>query len=264
MCAQAFANNGAKVYIVGRREEALQQAINAHGSSLVHSSGQIIGVPGDITSKDSIATVAQTIANEESHIDLLINNAGIAKGRSDATKGESSAKELANELWQENIQDWMDVYQTNVVGYFFTTIAFLPLLAESTTKRPGHSASVINISSISGITKLSQNQFKYNVSKAATIQLNHMLAQELSRPGVKVRVNSIAPGIFPSEMTTQESNEANKSHTPAEGFREEKGVPAGRPGKDEDMAQAVIALAVNQYVNGQVFAVDGGFLLKHP
>lgn len=41
----------------------------------------------------------------------------------------------------------------------------------------------------------------YNVSKAASIQLNTLLAQELRRPGVKVRVNSIAPGIFPSEMT---------------------------------------------------------------
>lgn len=54
---------------------------------------------------------------------------------------------------------------------------------------------------MSGITRTTQHHFKYNVSKSATIQLNTLLAQELRRPGVKVRVNSIAPGIFPSEMT---------------------------------------------------------------
>jgi NAD(P)-dependent dehydrogenase (short-subunit alcohol dehydrogenase family) len=250
--------------ITGRREEALQKAINAHSGNLVHQSGQIIGLPGDITSKESLTDLVRAIGQNESHIDVLINNAGINKGRSDAAKGEHSANELAKELWQESFEDWTDVYRTNVIGHFFTAIAFLPLLAASTTRNPGRSASVINISSISGITNITQNQFKYNVSKAASVQLNQMLAQEFSRPGVKVRVNSIAPGIFPSEMTTGGSDSAGKSEKDAEGFREKKGIPAGRPGRDEDMAQAVIGLAVNQYVNGQTFVVDGGFLLTHP
>lgn len=159
---------------------------------------------------------------------------------------------------------WMDVYRTNVVAYFITTVAFLPLLTASTERKPGHSASVINITSMSGITNITQNHIKYYVSKAAANQLNQMLAQELSRPGVKVQVNAIAPGGFQTEMTTGGSDEANKSFKEAEGFREEKGIPAGRPGKDEDMAQAVLALAVNKYANGQVSALDGGFLLKNP
>lgn len=54
-------------------------------------------------------------------------------------------------------------------------------------------------------------------------------------------------------MTADESNEENKSHIPAgEKYRDEKGIPAGRPGKDEDMAQAVLMLATNQYMSGQV------------
>ena len=88
---------------------------------------------------------------------------------------------------------------THICRYFFTTAAFLPLL--SAAARKGHTGSVINISSMSGITRTSQHHLKYNVSKAATIHLSTLLAQELRRPGVKVRVNSIAPGIFPSEMT---------------------------------------------------------------
>jgi NAD(P)-dependent dehydrogenase (short-subunit alcohol dehydrogenase family) len=67
--------------------------------------------------------------------------------------------------------------------------AFLPLLAAATSASPGRSASIINTSSISGITRTSQHHPSYNVSKAATIQLNMMLAQEFSQPGVKVRVN---------------------------------------------------------------------------
>jgi len=55
---------------------------------------------------------------------------------------------------------------------------------------------------MSGMTKMSQHHFKYNVSKAASIQLTTQLAHELRRKAVNIRVNSIAPGIFPSEMTS--------------------------------------------------------------
>ena len=55
---------------------------------------------------------------------------------------------------------------------------------------------------MSGITRTSQHHFKYNVSKAADIHLTTLLAQELRRKAVNIRVNSIAPGIFPSEMTS--------------------------------------------------------------
>jgi len=77
-------------------------------------------------------------------------------------------------------------------------------------------------------------------------------------------VNSIAPGYFPSEMTTSESNEENKSEMPQDGWRKDKMVPADRPGRDEDMAQAVLSLAVNKYINGQTLVVDGGLLIEMP
>lgn len=74
-------------------------------------------------------------------------------------------------------------------SYFFVSSAFLPLLAASTKANPGRSAGIVNISSISGITRTTQHHASYNVSKAATIHLNTLLAQEFSRKGVKVRVN---------------------------------------------------------------------------
>lgn len=264
MCAQALANNGARVYITGRRAEALEAAVRAHGKTL-QNGGELVPLTVDITDKASVAKLADQIASKEKCVDVLVNNAGIDGPTSNVESGNESAQKLKDELWKMEYKDWLDVYATNVVGYFFTTIAFLPLLSASTALHPGRSGSVINISSISGITRTTQHHFAYNVSKSAAIQLNTMLAQELNRPGVKVRVNSIAPGIFPSEMTTNESDEQQKSHIPAgEEYREEKGIPAGRPGKDEDMAQAVLMLAANQYATGQTVAIDGGYLLRHP
>lgn len=61
-------------------------------------------------------------------------------------------------------------------------------------------------------------------------------------------------------MTTKESDDKQKSHIDASGYRDDKGIPAGRPGKDEDMAQTVLMMVSNQYLQGQNIAVDGGYL----
>lgn len=87
-----------------------------------------------------------------------------------------------------------------------------------------------------------------------------MLANEIQTNGIKVRVNSIAPGVFPSEMTAGDSNEAQKSHVPAEKYKEK--TPAQRPGNDRDMANGMLYVATNQYVNGQIVLIDGGYTLR--
>ena len=111
---------------------------------------------------------------------------------------------------------------------------------------------MVNISSISGHIRISQDHFSYNASKGATIHLNKMLATEIAKNGIKVRVNSIAPGVFPSEMTTSESRDDNqKSEMPKE---KKEGLPAQRPGKDMDMAAAILFATCCQYLNGQVSA----------
>ncbi|KIJ69913.1 hypothetical protein HYDPIDRAFT_77810 [Hydnomerulius pinastri MD-312] len=265
MIAQAFANNGAKVYITSRRQEVLEHAAKHWGSSLVHPQGKLIPVVCDITSKDSIRNLVQDIGQKENHIDLLVNNAGISKGTSEVEKGDESAQDLAEELFNEDPIEWENVYKTNVTGYFFLSAAFLPLLHAASRSDFQHTGSVINVSSMSGITRTTQHHVKYNVSKSATIHLTTLLAQEFRRRAVQVRVNSIAPGIFPSEMTSGSSDERNKSRIPAEeGWGAKKGVPAGRPGRDEDVAQVALMLACNQYAYGQTVVIDGGYLLEHP
>jgi len=129
------------------------------------------------------------------------------------------------------------------------TTGFLPLLQKATEHQYGYSGTVVNITSISGLVRISQGHFSYNASKGAQIHLNKLLAAEIAKAGFKIRVNSIAPGVFPSEMTTQESRDNQKSEMPKE---HKGGLPAQRPGNDRDMAAAILFCVSCQYLNGQV------------
>jgi len=256
MATQALAVNGVKVYIVGRTPEKLSVVSRTHGQNI---RGQIIPLTADITSKSDIDMLVREIESRESHLDILINCAGITS-RSQEVESKS-AEEMKASLFDDEgatFEDWTETYRTNVPQLFFMTTAFLPLLGKATEKQHGYSGVVINISSISGLVKSSQHHFSYNASKAAAIHVTKLLAAEVAQNGVKVRINSIAPGVFPSEMTAGESDEAQKSTI--EKSKYEK-VPAGRPGRDKDMAGAVLFVATNQYLNGQTVVVDGGYML---
>ena len=116
MIAQAFANNGARVYITGRRPEALETAVKTWGKNITHPRGQLIPAPADCTDKASIENLVKEISKNEKHVDVLVNNAGISKGTSTVEKGDESAKALKEQLWNEELSDWEDVYRTNVIG----------------------------------------------------------------------------------------------------------------------------------------------------
>ncbi|KAI0130489.1 hypothetical protein BJ170DRAFT_620297 [Xylariales sp. AK1849] len=255
MATQALVSNGAKVYITGRTEEKLQRVVEQYSQG----KDSIIPLTCDVGKKDQIAQLVKEIESRESCLCILINNAGISS-KTGTTESES-AEDMKKNLFDTKdatFEDWTETYNTNVAQLYFTTAAFLPLLQKSTDKHPGWSGTVINISSISGMVKSAQHHFAYNASKGAAIHLNRLMASEIAEQGLKIRVNSIAPGVFPSEMTAGESGEDQKSHIPKEKYEK---VPAKRPGKDEDMAQAVLFFAVNQYLNGQTLAVDGGYTL---
>ncbi|KAI1042504.1 hypothetical protein LB505_010899 [Fusarium chuoi] len=134
------------------------------------------------------------------------------------------------------------------------SMAFLPLLAKGRETNTGHFSQIINISSISGAMKDStMGQPASATSKAALIHLSRMIATFTK--DVKVRVNVIAPGLFPSEMTTGESDERNKSN-----IDKKITSPAGRPGHDTDMAATILFLAGKGglFYNGQIVYPDGG------
>lgn len=257
MATQALAVNGAKVYIVGRTEDKLTTVAEKYGQGI---EGAIIPITADISSKDSIKKLVSEIESREKCVCILINNAGIAGPTFNTeAQGASALKEALFDDDKATFDDWTDTYRTNVAQIYFMTTAFLPLLQHSSETHKGFSATVINITSISGIVKLTQHHPAYNASKAAAIHLSNMLAHEVHSSGLKIRINNIAPGVFPSEMTTSESDDAQKSQIAKSDF--EGKVPANRPGKDADMASAILFVATNQYLNAQTIAVDGGYIL---
>jgi NAD(P)-dependent dehydrogenase (short-subunit alcohol dehydrogenase family) len=188
---------------------------------------------------------------------ILVNNAGIS-GSTFQQEAETpeEAKKLLFDSEDATFEEWEKIYRTNVAQIYFTTTAFLPLLAHSAEQHKDYSGTVINVTSISGLLKNPQHHPAYNASKSAATHLSRMLADIVARNRFKIRINSISPGVFPSEMTTGDSGEDQKSHIPKEKYDK---IPARRPGNEKDIARAVIHLVVNQYINGNNEVVDGGY-----
>ncbi|KAF2204728.1 NAD(P)-binding protein [Delitschia confertaspora ATCC 74209] len=256
MSAQALAANGAKVYITGRRVEALETAAKFHNPGPY--GGEIIPLgPCDVTKKADLEKLYEDLAKREKHINLLVAAAGISGPKAEPNK--SNATSLKENLWNnESFEEWNDTYNTDVTSVYFTTVALLPLLQAASESHGKLAASVIVISSMSGIMRHAQGHFSYNAAKGATVHLSKLMSAEFQK--ANIRVNSIAPGYFPSEMTAKESGRDQKSELPDEKVQEKGHVPAERGGHDEEMGMAVLFLAKNRYVNGEILAVDGGVL----
>ncbi|KAL1610084.1 hypothetical protein SLS60_001749 [Paraconiothyrium brasiliense] len=262
MITQALVANGAKVYITSRREEVLQRTEELYNTG----PGKIIPLVADVSQKEDILRLYDEVQQKEPKgIQLLVNNAGIA--RDDATKFSSSGQPdmsdpqaIADHFLKTPNEAWADTFQTNVTGVYYMSMTFLPLLAKGREVTPGYTSSVVNVTSISGFMKgSSSGQFAYASSKAAATHLTRMLATTFAQ--TKVRVNCIAPGVFPSEMTAGDSGEDNKSK-----LNMEMSNPAGRPGADADMAASILVLASpgGIFFNEQILFPDGGNTLVQP
>ncbi|KAK7730766.1 hypothetical protein SLS57_001597 [Botryosphaeria dothidea] len=185
-----------------------------------------------------------------------------------AEPSEEHAQSLKDKLWNnETFEVWNDVYNADVTSVYFTTVAFLPLLQAGTDSHGHLSASVIVISSMSGIMRHAQGHFSYNAAKGGTVHLTKLMSAEFQK--VRVRVNSIAPGYFPSEMTAKESGPDQKSHLPAENVQAKGHVPAQRAGSDEEMAQAVVSFHICQMTSPTAdghdwFGGGGQLIVNHP
>lgn len=160
-----------------------------------------------MTKKDDLEKLVAQLSQKEKSINLLITNAGISGPK--AYPDSSDASELKEKLFNaESFSEWSDTFNTNVSAVYFTTVAFLPLL-QAAQESFGHlSPSVIVISSMSGIMRDAQGHFSYNAAKGATVHLARLMSYEFKKVGI--RVNSIAPGYFPSEMTTGDSDDKQK------------------------------------------------------
>ena len=201
------------------------------------------------------------LERREGRLDVLINNAGRWSNSQEA-RGEGAEEVKQNLFEPENatFEDWGSMFRINAGQIYFMTTAFLPLLQKAAESPTGISSpAVVNMTSVSGIIKSSEDHFATNASKAGAIHLTKLLTAEVARLRLNIRINSIAPGVFPSEITAGGSGEDQKSQLP-QGML--KNISAKRPGNERDMASAVLFAVTNEYLNGQIVVVDGGYLLE--
>lgn len=280
MAARALASQGAKVYITGRRQPVLEGAAQAHNGNLSKVGGSLVPLQMDVTDKASLSAAAEKIEKEDGKLHVLINNAGVEGPVThftpeDFASGSASDKAhlITQRFWKnEDFDGWDKLFQANVHALFFATIAFLPLLIKGNDSPPkahaaaiggkhAWTASIINITSISGLVKTAQNHYPYNASKAAANHITQMLAHELQFSAkLGVRVNAIAPGMFATEMTTKKASLESGGQSSENDLDPRMGNPAGRAGSEADMAQATLFLSSCLFTTGVVLPVDGGFV----
>ncbi|KAL8801943.1 MAG: hypothetical protein Q9182_004124 [Xanthomendoza sp. 2 TL-2023] len=262
MAAQTLAVNGARVYIVGRTGSKLRTAAEVHGQ---HIKGAIVPLIADVADKEDIRRLVQEMEKKEEALHILINNAGIySAAQNPQGSNATEAKENLFDPPNATFDDWADVYRTNAASHYFVTTAFLPLLARgSDPKHPGYQSCVMNISSINGLIRTSLSHFASNAAKAATIHVTKMLAVEIAKMKLHIRVNSIAPGVFPSEITAGTPSMNGKSNLDEAAWPAVKEISSGRVGTHMDMGAAVMFVACCQYLNGVIIPVDGGYLVEH-
>ena len=226
MIATGFLRQGAKVYISARKAAACDATAKE-----LSEIGPCISLPIDVSSVEGVRALAAEIARREPRLDILVNNAGAAWGEDFDTFPESG---------------WDKVMNLNTKTPFFLTQALHALLKKAAGERP---AKVINIASIDGISVNPQETYSYSASKAGLIHLTKRMALRLAQDNIVV--SGIAPGAFPSDM-----NKVARDH----GDEVAQRIPAGRIGREDDMAGAAIFLAsrAGDYVLGETIVVDGG------
>lgn len=159
MTANALCANGVKVYITGRRLDKIKNAERQDAKS----GGSITALQMDVTDKESIQAVVKTISEKEKCVNLLVNNAGATSvNYGEKWTPQGDPVEVSKRMLEySTFDDWTSIYKVNVASVYFTSIAFLPLLCAARDCGYAEAGSIINISSISGITKESQwGQFR--------------------------------------------------------------------------------------------------------
>jgi NAD(P)-dependent dehydrogenase (short-subunit alcohol dehydrogenase family) len=261
MMAKALSSNGAsKVYILGRRKDKLESA----AKSTPHNN--VIPLVCDVTSKDSLLTAASQIRSSVGHINLLICNAGVSgPSHGHNLPPNPSIHDLQAQILSTPPEEFTKAFEVNVTGVYYTAFAFLDLLAAGNNRKnysDGKVQSQILItSSIAAFNRSLGTGFAYNSSKAAVTHLTKMLATYFVP--WQIRVNAMAPGLFPSEISAVMLGE--KAHS-GEGAFERGFLPAERLGDEQDMGGTVLYLVsrAGAYVNGCVLVVDGGRLCILP
>jgi 3-oxoacyl-[acyl-carrier protein] reductase len=204
----------------------------SEASSLVNliqeRGGSAVAVQADVSKNAQATKLIETTIEHFGTIDILINNAGITKD---------------GLLMRMSEEDFIDVWQTNMMSVFYTTKAAMRTLL----KRP--QARIINISSVVGVMG-NVGQANYAAAKAGIIGFTKSIAKEMASRGGTANV--IAPGFIQTDMTSVLSSDIQDYYL--------NQVPLKRMGTPEDIAHAVVFLSSENasYITAQVLHINGG------
>jgi NAD(P)-dependent dehydrogenase (short-subunit alcohol dehydrogenase family) len=228
--AEALADSGADVVVVGRHEERNRDA----AEEIAKRTGRrTTVVTGDVSDRDDVHRIVAGAMDAHGRIDVLVNNAGICFHR--------PALEVPDE-------EFAEVFDVNVTGLWRMSKAVAPAMIEA------GGGSIVNVGSISAmIVNRPQWQPAYNASKAAVHQLTKSLAVEWAPH--HIRVNAIAPGYVKTEMAPVDEPQ----------FRQHwiEDAPMRRYATPEEIAPSVVYLASDaaSFTTGAVLVTDGGYTL---
>jgi len=225
--AVALSEAGARVILCGRRMKRLEEVERR----IREAGGTALAIETDVTEPENCRAAANEAIYHFGRLDVLVNCAGVG---------------AAVPASRETPEEFRLVIETNLMGSYW--------MAQACSKFMESGSSIINVSSVLALTSVGLPQAAYSSSKAAVLGLTRDLAQQWgSRKGI--RVNSIAPGYFPSEMTDVMDAEQL-------GTIVSQRVPLGRIGHVEECASAVVFLASDaaSFVTGACLPVDGGLL----
>ena len=222
--ADAFAESGARVAVVGRDQQRADDAASAVGSGAR-------GFSADVSDTTTVAKLVEDVEKAFGSIDILVNNAGITRD---------------NLVMRLKDDDWDAVQNANLRG------AFAAIRAVSRGMMKKRSGRIINVASIVGMIG-NKGQANYAASKAGLIALTKSVAKELGSRNILV--NAVAPGFIETEMTAAMTPEARDALG--------KQIALERLGTVQDVAAMVTFLASDlaSYITGQVFVVDGGMVM---
>jgi len=225
--AQALHAQGANVVLAARSAEKLEATAKSLGD------GRVLAVPCDVGDVAQVEGLMRRTVERFGRIDVLVNNAGIVADRG------MLPERIPDEAFAETIR-------VNVVGVWNGCRRAAPyMLAQGR-------GSIINVASVAGLRAVGNMSTSYQASKAGVIHLTRNLASSWADRGV--RVNALAPGWFPSEMTSP------GFAIPVFKNWVENRIPMRRIGNPEELAPALLFLAsdASSYVTGQTLVIDGG------